>query len=70
VIFLMAYLPGWGTRASSIARYESIALPCFLLLACWLATPRRQGLAWGLIGAQLVVQAYYAMLFSRGIWVG
>lgn len=70
VIFLMAYLPGWGTRASSVVRFQTAALPCFILGALILARWDRPRMVGTLLGAQLAAQLYYACLFSRGIWIG
>jgi hypothetical protein len=70
MIFLMTYVPGWGTRASSVARYETAAVPCFLLLALILLSWRRPAVLGAVLVAQLAVQVYYAYGFSRGIWVG
>jgi len=70
VIFLMTSIPGRGMRISSVPRYESAALPLFLLTAMWLL-PRRRGLALAaFLVAQFAVQVYYAALFTREIWVG
>lgn len=69
-IFLMAYLPGWGARASSVVRFQTAALPCFTLGALILARLNRPAVVGGLLGAQLGAQIYYAFLFSRGIWIG
>lgn len=70
VIFLMAYLPGWGARASSVARFQTAAVPCFLLMALLLARWNRPAVVGVILGVQLAAQLYYAMLFSRGIWIG
>jgi hypothetical protein len=70
VIFLQTYLPAWGLRASSVLRYESVALPCFLLVAIMLMRQARPWMTYGALGAMLVVQLYYASLFTRGVWVG
>ena len=70
VIFLMAYLPNFGLRASSILRYESAGVPLFVVLGWHLAKPKRQPiLACVLIGS-IGLELYYAYLFSRGSWVG
>jgi hypothetical protein len=70
VIFLMTYVPGWGTRASSIARYETAAVMCFLLMAMILLTWKRPALLAAVVAGQLGLQVYYAFLFSRGVWIG
>lgn len=69
-IFLMAYLPAWGERASSVARYETAALPCFALLAIMLLSLKRPAVLSVIVAAQLLMQVYYAILFSRGVWIG
>lgn len=69
-IFLLAYVPDWGLRATSIIRFESAGLPLFLLLAAVLASWRRVPLLAPLVAAQFAVQLYYAYLFSRGFWIG
>ncbi len=70
VIFLMAYLPNGGLRASSIFRYESAGIPLFVITAIWLSSKNRKPLLFGLLGLSLLVQIYYAFLYSRGVWVG
>jgi hypothetical protein len=70
VIFLMTYLPNHGLRASSIIRYESCAIPLFVVIASWLSAPNRKPLLLALGGLSLIIQIYYGFLFSRGLWVG
>jgi len=70
VIFLMTSLPGRGLRISSVPRYESAAMPLFLLIAVWLLPHRRARALASLLVLQFAVQIYYAALFTRGIWVG
>jgi len=71
IIFLMTALPNHGLRLSSVVRYESGGLPVFAVLAMWLAlTERRKPLLMAVLGLQLAIQVYYAVLFSRGVWVG
>lgn len=73
LIFLIAYVPNWGTqvrlgRIPSIARFETAALPCFYLVAWWLrARPRTAG---ALTIALLAFQLLYAAAISRGWWAG
>jgi len=71
VIFLMTAIPNHGLRLSSVVRYETAGVPIFALLAIWLAVnERRRPVLMTLLGLQLAVQVYYAVLFSRGVWVG
>lgn len=70
MIFLMTALPGRGLRISSIPRYESAAVPLFLLVALWLCARRRVPLVVMLLLLQFAIQAYYAILFPREMWVG
>jgi hypothetical protein len=67
---MMSYLPNSGLRASSILRYESAGIPLFVVTAIWLSAPRRKPLLLAVGGLSLIVQLYYAFLFSRGFWVG
>ena len=69
-IFLMTYLPNNGLRASSIIRYETAGIPIFLLVAYWLTNIERRSVLMVVLGAQLLVQCFYAIQFSRGYWVG
>jgi hypothetical protein len=70
VILLMTYLPNNGLRVSSIIRYESGAIPLFVVMAIWLSAPRRKPLLLAVGVLSLIVQAYYGFLFCRGHWVG
>jgi hypothetical protein len=70
IVFLMTSLPGKGLRISSIPRYESAAIPLFLLVTLWVAPKRRTPVMILLLALQLGVQLYYAALFPRQIWVG
>jgi len=67
IIFLMAYSQR-GPAASSIFRYESagIALHGSGRLALH---PARKPLLISLMGFSLLVQIYYAFLYSRGLWM-
>ncbi len=69
-IFIMSYLPNWGLRCSSIARYETPAIPLFAVIALWLSPPSRRGLLLCVMAISFAVQLYYAYLYSRGFWVG
>jgi len=70
LIFLMTYIPNNGLRSSSIIRYETAGVPIFLLGTIWLAKFQRRGVLITLLSIQLLMQCYYAILFSRGSWVG
>ncbi|HEY7088077.1 MAG TPA: glycosyltransferase family 39 protein, partial [Tepidisphaeraceae bacterium] len=70
VIVVMTCLPGRGLRISSLPRYESGAVPLFLLMAIWLRAQPRRALLVGLLLLQMGIQIYYAILFPREIWVG
>ena len=70
VILLMTYLPNNGLRVSSIIRYESGAIPLFVVMAIWLSAPRRRPLLLAIAVLSLIVQAYYGFLYCRGHWVG
>lgn len=70
VIFFVTVAPEHAMRLSSVTRYETVAPPLFLILAVWM----RRWLPRSVIGlvllAALVIQVYYAVRFSRGLWVG
>jgi len=71
IILLMTALPGKGLRISSLPRYESGAIPLFLLPAIWLsANWRRAPVMVAVLLVQFGMQIYYAFLFPRQIWVG
>ena len=70
IIFLMAYIPNAGLRASSIFRYESAGIPLFMVLAVWLSAHHRKPLLVSIMAFSLLVQIYYAFLYSRGLWIG
>jgi len=70
LIFLMTYIPNNGLRSSSIIRYETAGVPVFLLATIWLANLKGRGVLITLLSIQLLMQCYYAILFSRGSWVG
>jgi hypothetical protein len=70
VIFLMTYLPNNGLRSSSIFRYETAGVPIFLLASIWLTQMQRRGVVFTILSIGLLMQCYYAVLFSRGSWVG
>ena len=70
LIFLMTYLPNNGLRSSSIIRYETAGVPIFVLAAWWISQMRHRGVLLTLLSIQFLMQCYYAILFSRGSWVG
>ena len=70
LIFLLTAIPNWGLRASSIYRYETAALPVFALLAILLSRADRRPVLLALLCGMFAVQTYYAVLFSRGTWIG
>jgi hypothetical protein len=70
IIFLMTFLPNKGLRSSSIIRYETAGLPVIVLLSIWLSKLDRKPMLTALLLAQFALQAYYAVLYSRGIWIG
>lgn len=69
-IFLMSYLPGWGERVSSIARFETPAVPMFALATILLLRLVGRRVMAGILVMQLLAQLYYAYLFTRGVWIG
>jgi hypothetical protein len=70
MIFLMTYLPNNGLRSSSIIRYETAGVPIYLLVSIWLSQMQKRGVLITVLSIQLLMQMYYAFLFSRGSWVG
>jgi hypothetical protein len=70
IIFMMSYLPNSGLRVSSIVRYESAGIPLFVATAVWLSNPRRRPILITIAALCLGIQIYYAVLFSRGYWIG
>jgi len=68
VIFLLGYLPGNGARVTSIARLETVAIPCFVVAAVLIHRWKRLAII-GVI-AMTLMQAWYAFVFSRGEWAG
>jgi len=70
IIFLMSYLPGWGERLSSIARFETGAVPVFAVATLLLLRLGGQRVLVSVVVLQLLAQIYYAYLFTRGVWVG
>jgi uncharacterized membrane protein YtjA (UPF0391 family) len=77
LIFLMAYLPdtAGGLRLYGIGRYHLASLPCFILVAAWLAAPAnaaapatppsttRRIAFWSLIVTQSILQALFLRAF-------
>jgi hypothetical protein len=70
LIFLLGWLPDWGHRVSSIPRFETAALPVFLLMASTLPRfrPRLMLGSAALLGG--ILQAWAVWQFSAGIWCG
>jgi len=68
VIFLLGYLPGNGARVTSIARLETVALPCFVVAATMLGRWRPVWIT--AVVAMTLMQMWYAFAFSRGAWAG
>lgn len=69
-IFLMTYLPGNGLRVTSVPRYQSAAIPLFMIGALWFSRRRWEPVLACILIAQFVLQMHYAYLFTREIWVG
>jgi len=71
-IFLAAYVPDPWTmnRLNSMARYQVVALPCFLLLAGWRPLQERRVVFYGLVGLQVFLQCIYARAFANWQWAG
>jgi len=71
-IFLMAYLPDpcRGGRLVGVARYQLAALPCFLLLADWVASRWSRLGRYGLLVAQIALQCLYVRGFVNWEMVG
>ncbi len=71
-IFLMAYLPdpSGGSYLVSAARFQTAALPCFLLVATWRWWQRHRATLALLIAAQVVLQCLYAWTFAQWQWAG
>lgn len=67
-IFLLGFLPGWGARYFSIARFETAAIPCFALLGFHIAKKPWLLAALSLIG--LVCQAFLCAAYANGAWTG
>jgi hypothetical protein len=68
IIFLLGYLPGFGARYMSLARFETAALPCFLLAAILLRRPAWAGrlvVLWS-----FALQLFFTYEFTRGRWLG
>jgi hypothetical protein len=70
IIFLLGFLPGWGARLTSIARFETAAIPVFLFLASRIQQSRHP-LRWGpVLAAGGVLQLWYVLQFNAGGWCG
>jgi hypothetical protein len=70
LIALLATIPHEGMRFGSVTRYELGGLVLFVLMGVLLARVRSMPLRYGVLGAMLVTQCYYAWMYSRGVWVG
>jgi hypothetical protein len=69
LIFLVGWVPGWGARTTSIARFETAAIPCFVLVSYLLR--KRTEWRWALIGAGFLLECgVYAVQVARGVWGG
>jgi hypothetical protein len=70
LIFLLGFVPDWGHRVSSIPRFETAALPVFLLMASGLHKyrPRLVLGAAAVVGG--ILQAWAVWQFSAGVWCG
>ena len=67
-IFLLGYLPAFGARWDSIARFDVAALPSFLLIGYWASARPRIAAAVCLL--MFVFQLFTAYAFTRGVWAG
>jgi hypothetical protein len=72
LIFMMAYLPDpvTGSRLLGAARYQLVALPCFLLLAKWRPLHRYAVALPALTVALIVMQCHYIRMFSNAELAG
>jgi hypothetical protein len=70
VIFVVTVVPEHALRFSSIARYELVAPPLFLIVAYWMWRWMPRSLIGVIVTLFLLAQVYYAYRFSRGLWVG
>lgn len=70
LIFLLGYLPEWGHRVSSIPRFETGAIPVFLLMASGLPRFRPRLTLWSAAVLGGALQAWAVWQFSAGVWCG
>lgn len=70
IVFLLGYLPGWGLRITSIARFETSAAPVFLLLGTWAVRFHKPLVWWAGVGAASLLQSWYIWEFTLGKWCG
>lgn len=72
IIFLVGYVPGLGglSRFNAMARYQVVALPCFLLVADWRPIRDRRVVFVGLIAALVLLQCAFARAFANWQWAG
>jgi hypothetical protein len=59
---------GWWC-GTSLARFETAALPCFLLVASWLV-PSHRRLGFAVVSGSLAFELLFAVGFARGTWMG
>ena len=71
-VFLLTYLPdpSGGSYLLSVARYQTAALPCFLLSAQWGPLQRRPFIIGGLLVVGMAFQCLYIRAFSNWQWAG
>jgi len=69
LIFLLGWLPEWGHRVSSVPRFETGALPVFLLLGSGFLRFRPK-LLWPAAVLGGIFQAWAVWQFSAGVWCG
>jgi len=69
-ILIITVVPEQGMRMSSVARYETVAPPIFLLVAYWMNKYLPRSLTTTILILALAVQTYYAYRFNLGLWVG
>ncbi|UCG33697.1 MAG: glycosyltransferase family 39 protein [Phycisphaerales bacterium] len=72
IIFLVGYVPGMGglSRFNAMARYQVVALPCFLLWANWRPIRNHRVVFVTLIAALVLLQCVFARAFANWQWAG
>lgn len=70
--FLLAYMrdPVTGQLLEPAARYQTAAVPCFLLAAGAIRGRCATGVALAGLVAMLLLQCFYAVAFAHGLWCG